>query len=275
MEDNPKARTGAADVAVADAGDVIASGLIDADGNAEGLTFNEDAEEAQHLIPVYSSGIVIGKNGKAYAVERCTATVHAPRTASAWSRSTALSYMATGLHDVRPRLLALVRWHEWSEMDACIAYGRRYLGTCKPQIDPGAIETAVTDALQIVLNGRHTRRKGRPTATQRAIALGIAASTFWALRSTMVNAYERRLAEATYRFRRANDDRPLSNGVSHTKGFSHRGYWREQNDLASKRYKYPGGFWSNSARKYKHPRTAIMDSRHKEIITHSVFRRVA
>ena len=48
--------------------------------------------------------------------------------------------MATGLHDVRPRLLALVRWHEWSEMDACIAYGRRYLGTCKPQIDPGAIE---------------------------------------------------------------------------------------------------------------------------------------
>lgn len=161
---------------------------------------------------------------------------HAPVVPSEWRAWAALSLSAAGPLDVRPHLLALVRWQHASELDVCIAYGCAYLAAWCARMGrrtqrADVLRVAAIDALALVYHGRITRGVGRPTVAARAKALHIASDAFGRLRKCMAEVYGWRLQEAMARYAAANDDKPLANGQYHGNGFSHRTLWRPEHAL--------------------------------------------
>ncbi|UGB39125.1 hypothetical protein [Frateuria soli] len=162
---------------------------------------------------------------------------HIPAQPSRWTEAAALSLTATSRHDIRPCLLALVRWQSVGELEPCIAYGRRYLGawldrTGGRQHPIKVLEAAATDALAIVCAGRMTRRGKRVTVAERARELRIGSDTFNRLRKRMVKVYGWRLAEAVRRFKVAHDDLPPRHArQSKVDGFRNRPFWNPANAI--------------------------------------------
>lgn len=152
---------------------------------------------------------------------------HIPERASTWAQSAALSMSAVSPHDVRPHLLALMRWERGDAIEPCLAYGRNYLRAwChrkRQRPRPAVIAAATMDALALVFWGRC--RRGMPTIEDRRTELRVDKGRFAEYRALMAEVFERRLSEAVTRYKAISYSQPRRNTDYLANGFAGSSLW--------------------------------------------------
>jgi len=207
----------------------------------------EDEEPGAESLTVHTAGV--GWRGDTQGGD------YTPAKASAWTRSAALSMSAVSPHDVRPHLLALMRWELPEAIEPCLSYGRRYLaiwcGHKRQRPRPAVIEAVVVDALALVFWGRV--RKGLPTIEERRVELGVDKNRYSAYRDLMVRVYRRRLSEAATRYKTISHYQPAPNTDYRANGFAVSSLW-------VKEHGYPGAVLTLIPA-IQHPQSGIMEDR--------------
>jgi hypothetical protein len=150
-----------------------------------------------------------------------------PGMASTWTRSAALSLSAVSLHDVRPHLLALMRWEWAGAIEPCLTYGRNYLRAwCSREGQrprSAVIEAVVVDALALVFWGRC--RRGMPTIEDRRAELRVDKGRFAEYRALMVKVFKRRLSESATRYKTISHYQPVPRNDYLANGFAVSSLW--------------------------------------------------
>jgi hypothetical protein len=225
----------------ADAGFEIAEPLAFQGGDdPDDLLEEGDAPTGGELVPVQLAGqrwtITNLKKGKIYTglkrPQHTSMSSTAARTPDASQRGLALALMRRGPYDVRPGLLALVRFAMPGELEEIMRYGAGYVQSWAALAGRtyagDVLQAAAADALAIVLAGRESRaprknprhthplgrlkRPVRVSLAVRAKALHIDVAVYRELRKVALSAFTRRLREATARYRVADNYRPVANG---------------------------------------------------------------
>ena len=188
----------------------------------------EEIEPGAEVLPVYSRGQ--GWRGDREAGE------HVPAQRSEWRQSAALSLSAVSPHDVRPHLLALMRWEWAGAIEPCLVYGRNYLrvwcGRMRQRPRPAVVEAATLDALALVFWGRS--RRGMPTIEDRRVELGVDKGRFADYRNLMTTVFKRRLSEAATRYKAVGHYRPVRNTDYRAKGFPDGSLWVDAHAVAGR-----------------------------------------
>jgi len=165
---------------------------------------------------------------------------------SQWQEAAALAYMATGPHDVRPRLLLLMHAEDASQLPAILTHGHGYLrGLCQRMGDTRsdeAMQAAALDALQALFDGRDRRCKAqanRWSVRDRSRSLAMRTADYGTLRRAMYGAYSQWLAEARERFTATADFVAPKTGQAAGSGHAPETWWRptrlwRANDTVSK-----------------------------------------
>lgn len=221
---------------------------------AEPLAFRSDADpdatERQARLPVYKTVLYYYTNKNGHRVvaqgdDRAMFTTIAPRRSDQSRQWMGLSLMRRGAHDVRPVLLALVRYQAGGNLEQVIGYGANYVRAWAAMggrtYAADVLAAAAADALAIVVAGRESRapRKNpkqphpvcrlrqpvRVSAASRAKELRMDTSTYGALRLVALQGYMRRLKEAEARFTVVDDYRPLASGRHFGNAFAREGQW--------------------------------------------------
>jgi hypothetical protein len=246
------------DTPVADARDLIPCGLSDpgaTDGDevAEPLQFlsdaDPDANEQQARLPVRMTELwnrtdAEGNKVVGPARERTTGATVAPRSSDQSRRGLALALMRTGLYDVKPGLLALVRFGFAGDLDQVIGYGVNYVRSWAEmagrEYPADVLRAAAADALAVVVARGDDKKSRAPRASacinrhrqpvrmpisERTLELGIRNTTYGELLSVAVKAYRRRLDAAERRYIVVDNYLPITSGRSYGGGFSHESKW--------------------------------------------------
>ena len=236
----------------ADGRDLTVLGLDTTDGNPvepqpEFLAFAEGATFRPEAMAVYSCLTVTASGTWSYHTDKPTGS-HIPATGSDWVQSAALSLTGTSPHDVRPHLLALMRWETGSAIEPCLAYGRAYLRVWCDRMGqrprPVMIEVAVVDALALVFWGRFKRgTDGNPvsvrTVEERRVELGVDKTRFAEYRALMAKVFKRRLSEAAGRYKTISHYRPIRNCDYRANGFAASALWIKAHNVPSPVIYYP------------------------------------
>jgi len=180
---------------------------------------------------------------------------HIPERASTWTRSAALSLSAFSPHDVRPHLLALMRWEWAGAIEPCLTYGRNYLRAwCRRKRQrprPAVIEAATLDALALVFWGRC--RRGMPTIEDRRTELRVDKGLYAGYRNLMAKVFKRRLSEAATRYKTINHYQPAPKNDYRANGFAVSSLW-------VRAHGYPGAVLTLIPA-IQHPQSGIMKDR--------------
>jgi hypothetical protein len=147
---------------------------------------------------------------------------HIPPQASEWARAASLGFLRVSRHDVRPHLLALMRWEVGTAIEPCLSYGRCYLRVWCSRMGqrprPAVIEAVTVDALALVFWGRC--RRGMPTIEERRVELHVDKGRYAEYRALMERVFKRRLSEAATRYKTISHYQPAlhadycSNGLA-------------------------------------------------------------
>lgn len=236
----------------ADGRNLTVPGLDTPDSNpvepeTEFLAFAEGAAFRPEAMAVHSCLTVTASGSWSYHSDKPTGS-HIPATGSDWVQSAALSLTATAPHDVRPHLLALMRWETGSAIEPCLAYGRRYLRVWCDRMGqrprPAMIEAAVVDGLALVFWGRFKRGTDGnpvsvPTVEERRVELNVDKTRFAEYRALMVKVFKRRLSEAATRYKTVSHYRPIRNCDYRENGFAGSSLWIEAHNMPSPVIYYP------------------------------------
>ncbi len=152
---------------------------------------------------------------------------HVPPQPSEWARAASLGFLRVSRHDVRPHLLALMRWEVGSAIEPCLSYGRRYLrvwcGRMGQRPRPAVIEAATVDALALVFWGRC--RRGMPTIEERRVELHVDKGHYAEYRALMERVFKRRLSEAATRYKTISHYHPALHADYRANGFAGSPLW--------------------------------------------------
>ena len=197
-------------------------------------------EEPAETLPVYVHGL--GWRGDTQQGD------HVPPQPSEWARAASLGFLRVSRHDVRPHLLALMRWEVGSAIEPCLSYGRRYLrvwcGRMGQRPRPAVIEAATVDALALVFWGRFKRGTDGnpvsvPTVEERRVELNVDKTRFAEYRALMVKVFKRRLSEAATRYKTISHYRPIKNCDYRANGLAGSSLWIESHNMPSPVIYYP------------------------------------
>lgn len=207
----------------------------------------EDEEPGAESLTVHTAGV--GWRGDTQGGG------YIPERPSAWAPSAALSMLAASPHDVRPHLLALMRWEWAGAIEPCLTYGRNYLRAwCRRKRQrprPAVIEAATLDALALVFWGRS--RRGMPTIEDRRTELRVDKGRFAEYRALMADVFKRRLSEAATRYKAISYSQPRRNTDYLANGFAGSSLWITAHES-------PGEMrWLIPA--IQHPQTGIVKDR--------------
>ena len=222
----------------ADGRELTVRGLDTPDGNPvepepEFLAFADGAAFRPEAMAVHSCLTVTASGSWSYHADK-PAGSHIPVTGSDWARSAALSLTGTSPHDVRPHLLALMQCETGSAIEPCLRYGRAYLRAwCsrrgqRPR--PAVIAAATLDALALAFWGR--RRHGMPTIEERRAELRVDKGRYADYRALMVTVFERRLSEATTRYKTISHYRPMKTADYRANGLAGSSLWIKAHAMA-------------------------------------------
>lgn len=152
---------------------------------------------------------------------------HVPPQPSEWARAASLGFLRVSRHDVRPHLLALMRWEVGTAIEPCLSYGRCYLrvwcSRMRQRPRPAVIEAVTVDALALVFWGRC--RRGMPTIEERRVELHVDKGRYAEYRALMERVFKRRLSEAATRYRSISYSQPKRNNDYLANGFAGGSLW--------------------------------------------------
>lgn len=181
-------------------------------------------EPGGETLPVYVHGL--GRRGDAQQGD------HVPPQPSEWARAASLGFLRVSRHDVRPHLLALMRWEVGSAIEPCLSYGRRYLrvwcGRMGQRPRPAVIEAATVDALALVFWGRC--RRGMPTIEDRRVELHVDKGRYAEYRALMERVFKRRLSEAATRYKTISHYQPARHADHRANGYADSSLWLKEHE---------------------------------------------
>ena len=182
-------------------------------------------EPGGESLPVYVHGL--GWRGDGQQGDRV------PPQPSEWARAASLGFLRVSRHDVRPHLLALMRWEVGSAIEPCLSYGRRYLrvwcGRMGQRPRPAVIEAATVDALALVFWGRC--RRGMPTIEDRRVELHVDKGRYAEYRALMERVFKRRLSEAATRYKTISHYHPALHADHRANGFTGSSLWLKVHEM--------------------------------------------
>lgn len=156
---------------------------------------------------------------------------HVPPQPSEWARAASLGFLRVSRHDVRPHLLALMRWEVGTAIEPCLSYGRCYLRVWCSRMGqrprPAVIEAVTVDALALVFWGRC--RRGMPTIEERRVELHVDKGRYAEYRALMERVFKRRLSEAATRYRAISPPRTMAAADYRANGFAGSSSWLKAN----------------------------------------------
>jgi hypothetical protein len=207
----------------------------------------EEIEPGAEVLPAYVRGA--GWRGDAPSGD------HIPPQRSEWAQAASLSLTGASPYDVRPHLLALMRWEWAGAIEPCLVYGRNYLrvwcGRMRQRPRPAVIEAATLDALALVFWGRS--RRGMPTIEHRRVELGVDKGRFADYRNLMATVFKRRLSEAATRYKAISHYQRTPTTDYLANGFAGSSLWL-------KKHEYPGAVLTLIPAN-AHPHSGIMKDR--------------
>lgn len=207
----------------------------------------EDEEPGAETLTVHTAGV--GWRGDRQGGDWI------PERPSTWTQSAALSMSAVSPHDVRPHLLALMRWERVGAIEPCLAYGRNYLRAwcdrMRQRPRPAVIAAATVDALALVFWGRCKR--GMPTIEDRRTALRVDKGLYAGYRNLMAAVFRRRLSEAATRYKSISYSQPKRNDDYRANGFAGGSLWLKVHE--------PPGLVRTLIPAIAHPQSGIIKDR--------------
>ncbi|WP_027484700.1 hypothetical protein [Rhodanobacter sp. OR87] len=222
----------------ADGRELTVRGLDSPDGNPlepepEFLAFADGATFRPEAMAVHSCLTVTASGSWSYHTDK-PAGSHSPVAGSDWVQSASLSFTGTSPHDVRPYLLALMRWEVGAAITPCLRYGQAYLRVwCdrkgqRPR--PAVIAAATLDALALAFWGR--RRQGMPTIEERRVELRVDKGRYADYRALMVTVFEQRLSEAAGRYKAISHYRAIKTTDYRANGLAGSSLWIKAHAMA-------------------------------------------